>query len=293
MMDPYSDEYYEGPLGLRNPKSAQHTHAAYLLGMESMLPIYPQDQPLAYFNSSAFAPAGNSAYDCELHSHYYYYSIANCMTKIYVAPDTMTQDSTNSDRLNVCVPVSAKEKDGQPTMATIHFLFDIPPKAFLLHIIAMMGLNPETAELGWRSCDDSQWTPLRQLTEEDVIHVFQEMAGLRTALRKHRCVKPIYLEIVSLVRHLCIGVWTLTLTAWQKKPQAATASKPSLELGMLLGLLRLPHEWHGSPINVSLASCFEWHSNYSPFSLYNHKTIIHGELYSHWHWSAQQSSNSL
>jgi len=36
MMDPYSDEYYEGPLGLRNPKSAQHTHAAYLLGMGSM-----------------------------------------------------------------------------------------------------------------------------------------------------------------------------------------------------------------------------------------------------------------
>jgi len=127
MMDPYSDEYYEGPLGLRNPKSAQHTHAAYLLGMESMPPIYPRDQPLAYLNSSAFAPAGNSAYDCELHSHYYYYSIANCMTKIYVAPDTMTQDSTDSDRLDVRVPVPAKEKDGQPTMATIHFPFDIPP----------------------------------------------------------------------------------------------------------------------------------------------------------------------
>jgi len=124
--------------------------------MGSMPPIYPRDQPLAYLNSSAFAPAGNSAYDCELHSHYYYYSIANCMTKIYVAPDTMTQDSTDSDRLDVRVPVPAKEKDGQPTMATIHFPFDIPPKAFLSHIIAMMGLNPETAELGWRSCDDSQ-----------------------------------------------------------------------------------------------------------------------------------------
>jgi len=213
MMDPYSDKYYEGPLGLRNPKSAQHTHAAYLLEMGSVPPIYPRDQPLAYLNSSAFAPAGNSAYDCELHSHYYYYSIANCMTKIYVASDTMTQDSTDSDRLDVYVPVPAKEKDGQPTMATIHFPFDIPPKAFLSHIIAMMGLNPETAELGWRSCDDSQQTPPRQLTEEDVICIFQEMAGLRTALRKRRCVKPIYLEIVSLVRHLCIGVRTLTLTA--------------------------------------------------------------------------------
>jgi len=202
----------KGPLGLRNPKSAQHTHAAYLLGMGSMPPIYPRDQPLAYLNSSAFAPAGNLAYDCELHSHYYYYSIANCMTKIYVAPDTMTQDSTDSDRLDVHVPVPAKKKDGQPTMATIHFPFDIPPKAFLSHIIAMMGLNPETAELGWRSCDDSQQTPPRQLTE-DVIRVFQEMAGLRTALRKRRRVKPIYLEIVSLVRHLYIGVRTLTLTA--------------------------------------------------------------------------------
>jgi len=135
------------------------------------------------------------------------------MTKIYVAPDTMTQDSTDSDRLNVHVPVPAKEKDGQPTMATIYFLFDIPPKAFLSHIIAMIGLNPETAELGWRLCDDSQRTPPQQLTEEDVIRIFQEMAGLRTALRKRRCVKPIYLEIVSLVRHLCISVRTLTLTA--------------------------------------------------------------------------------
>jgi len=99
MMDPYSDKYYKGPLGLRNPKSAQHTHAAYLLGMGSMPPIYPRDQPLAYLNSSAFPPAGNSAYDCELHSHYYYYSIANCITKIYVAPDTMTQDSTDSNRI--------------------------------------------------------------------------------------------------------------------------------------------------------------------------------------------------
>ena len=78
------------------------------------------------------------------------------MTKIYIAPDTITQDSMDSDRLDVRVPVPAKEKDGQPTMATIHFPFDIPPKAFLLHIIAMMGLNPETAEFGWRSCDDSQ-----------------------------------------------------------------------------------------------------------------------------------------
>jgi len=127
------------------------------------------------------------------------------MTKIYVAPDTMTQDSMDSNRLDVRVPVPAKEKDGQPTIATIHFPFDIPPKAFLSHIIAMMGLNPETAELGWRSCNDSQRTPLRQLTE-DVIHVFQEMAGLRTALRKCHCVKPIYLEIVSLVRHLRISV---------------------------------------------------------------------------------------
>jgi len=213
MMDPYSDKYYEGPLGLRNPKSAQYTHAAYLLGMGSMPPIYPRDQPLAYLNSSAFAPAGNSAYDCELYSHYYYYNIANCMTKIYVAPDTMTQDSTDSDRLDVRVPVPAKKKDGQPTMATIHFPFNIPSKAFLLHIISIMGLNPETAELGWRSCNDSQQTPLQQLTEEDVIHIFQEMAGLRTALRKRHRVKPIYLEIVSLVRHLCIGVRTLTLTA--------------------------------------------------------------------------------
>ena len=130
MMDPYSDEYYEGPLGLRNPKSAQRTHAAYLLRMGSMPPIYPWDQPLAYLNSSAFAPAGNSAYDCELYSHYYYYyySIANCMTKIYVAPDTMIQNSMDSDRLDVHIPVPAKEKDGQPTMATIHFPFNIPPK---------------------------------------------------------------------------------------------------------------------------------------------------------------------
>jgi len=69
----------------------------------------------------------------------------------------MTQDSTDSDRLDVRVPVPAKEKDGQSTtIATIHFLFDIPPKDFLSHIIAKMDLNPETAELGWKSCNDSQ-----------------------------------------------------------------------------------------------------------------------------------------
>jgi len=72
-MDPYSDDYYEGPLGLQNSNSARHTHAAYLLEMGSMPPIHPQDQAFAYLNTSlnsgAFAPAGNSVYDdsCELH----------------------------------------------------------------------------------------------------------------------------------------------------------------------------------------------------------------------------------
>ena len=69
------------------------------------------------------------------------------MTKTSVAPATVTQDSTGSNRLDVCVQVPAKEKDGQPTIATIHFQFDIPPKDFLSHIIAKMDLNPETAEL--------------------------------------------------------------------------------------------------------------------------------------------------
>jgi len=68
----------------------------------------------------------------------------------------MTQDSTDSDRLDVHVPVPAKEKDGQPTIATICFPFDIPLKDFLSHIIAKMDLDPETAELGWKSYDDSQ-----------------------------------------------------------------------------------------------------------------------------------------
>jgi len=81
------------------------------------------------------------------------------MTKTSVAPATMTQDSMDSDRLHVCVPVPAKEKDGQPTIATMHFPFNIPPKDFLSHIIAKMDLNPETAELGWKSCNDSQRTP--------------------------------------------------------------------------------------------------------------------------------------
>jgi len=72
-MDPYSDDYYKGLLGLQNSNSAQHTHVAYLLGIGSIPPIHPQDQAFAYLNtslnSSAFAPAGNSVYDdpCELH----------------------------------------------------------------------------------------------------------------------------------------------------------------------------------------------------------------------------------
>jgi len=41
----------------------------------------------------------------------------NCTTKTPIAPATMTQDSTNSD--NVHVPVPAKEKDGQPTIASV------------------------------------------------------------------------------------------------------------------------------------------------------------------------------
>jgi len=73
-MDPYSDDYYEGPLGLQNSNSARYTHAAYLLGMGSMPPIHPQDQAFAYLkaslNSGAFAPAGNLVYNdpCELHN---------------------------------------------------------------------------------------------------------------------------------------------------------------------------------------------------------------------------------
>lgn len=123
----------------------------------------------------------------------------------------MIQNSTDSNGLDVRVPVPAKGKDGQSTIVTIHFPFDIPPKAFLSHISAKMDLNPETHKLGWKSCDDSPQTPPRQLTEEDVVRVFREMAGLRAALRKRRRVKPVYLEIVSLVRRqLCIGVRTLS-----------------------------------------------------------------------------------
>ena len=70
------------------------------------------------------------------------------MTKTSVAPATITQNSMDSDRLNVYIPVPAKEKDGQPTIATIHFPFDISLKDFLSCIMAKMDLNSETAELG-------------------------------------------------------------------------------------------------------------------------------------------------
>lgn len=63
-MNPYSDEYYEGPHGLQNSRSAQRTHAAYLLEMGSMPLLRPRNQYLyGSLNSGAFAPAGNSVYD--------------------------------------------------------------------------------------------------------------------------------------------------------------------------------------------------------------------------------------
>jgi len=124
--------------------------------------------------------------------------------------------------MSVCVPVPAKEKDGQPSIVTIHFPFDIPFKDFLSRIIAKMDLNSKTAELGWKSCNNSQWTPLWQLTEE------LYMSSKRWLAWRSITVWSQFIWKLSAWWGSSILVSEHSLTAWQKKPQAAAAFKPPL-----------------------------------------------------------------
>jgi len=170
--DPYSDNYWEGPTALRTPASARHAHAAYLLGMApmpSLLPEFKQATSLQ-LNSGAFSAADNSVYDDPGH--------------------VGLQDSV---RIEVRVPVPPMEKTGQPSIATIYFPLDSPGNDVLSQLFAEMDLDPEAAQLGWKSSDDGQKAAPRQLANgDDIQYGFRELAGLQ----KRRLSKPVFMEVV-------------------------------------------------------------------------------------------------
>lgn len=83
-------------------------------------------------------------------------------------------------------------------LVPIEIKLDTPPTYFLARILANMDLDRNTARLGWRSCDHSTTSaPQRLETLEDVRYAFHEMKVL---LENPRRDKPVYMEIVNLVR---------------------------------------------------------------------------------------------
>lgn len=89
-------------------------------------------------------------------------------------------------------------QDGGPdTIVPLDIQLDIIPTDFLSRVSANMNLDRNTAQLGWKSCDDTKSSAPRRLsTADDVQYAFREMVAL---LENTRRMKPVYMEVVNLV----------------------------------------------------------------------------------------------
>lgn len=74
----------------------------------------------------------------------------------------------------------------------------IAPRDFLSCVCANMELSMDDAQLGWKSCDDGIRTlPKRLREDEDVIQAFNHFRLLLSSARRR---KPVFMEVVNLVR---------------------------------------------------------------------------------------------
>jgi hypothetical protein len=91
------------------------------------------------------------------------------------------------------VPVTV---NGNKSTRDIEFLPDISREDFVSRVCTHMGLDPLTAQLGWKSNDDPQRTPAHQLaTDNDLVQAFTTLIKLKNSRRRQR-------EVVMLISHV-------------------------------------------------------------------------------------------
>ena len=71
--------------------------------------------------------------------------------------------------------------DGKATR-DIEININISLQDFISHMCANMGLDPTTAEIGWKSGDDTKRTPTQQLaTEDDLKTAFCDLLKMKNS----------------------------------------------------------------------------------------------------------------
>jgi hypothetical protein len=85
---------------------------------------------------------------------------------------------------------------------------DITLQDFISRMCANMGLNPMTAQIGWKSNDDAKRAHARQLaTEDDLKTAFGDLLKLKNNTRR---TKEVVMNIIHLVSH---PLWCIVITS--------------------------------------------------------------------------------
>jgi hypothetical protein len=89
------------------------------------------------------------------------------------------------------VPIS-----GGKATKDIEINVNITLQDFTSRMCANMGLDPATAQIGWKTLDDAQRMPAQQLaTEDDLKNAFRDLLKLKNSTRRKK-------EVVMLIIHL-------------------------------------------------------------------------------------------
>ena len=84
-------------------------------------------------------------------------------------------------------------------MRDIEINIDIPLQDFISHMCANIGLDPTTAEIGWKSGDDMKCAPAQQLaTEDDLKTTFHDLLKLKNNTWR---TKEVVMHIIYTVSH--------------------------------------------------------------------------------------------
>ncbi|KAF8811481.1 hypothetical protein BYT27DRAFT_7277025 [Phlegmacium glaucopus] len=184
-----SNRFYPNPTYFRARRQPGEM-AAYLLGMGPMPPPTQQEIAVAAANRMLDNATPGPA------------NIHDDLREENIDPQLRTQQVTQVDppagpligRVLTRIPIN----DGKATR-DIEINIDIPLQDFVSRMCANMGLDPTTAEIGWKSGDDAKRAPARQLaTEDDLKTAFRDLLKLKNNTRR---TKEVVMHIIHTNPH--------------------------------------------------------------------------------------------
>jgi hypothetical protein len=203
----YHNSNYNFPQQPRQPGGM----AAYLLGMGEMPPPCPQDIAVALFNRAIDNPGFDAAAGADDHDEDD--EDENIDPQLMGLPHTQAAPGelplcdrnslfltlSPAGRVIVRVPINDK------VTRDIEFQHDIPCADFRDRIMAAMSLDPATAQLGWKTSDESKRAPAHQLSSDsDIDNAFKTVLGIQNNPRRK---KEIIMEIIHLVNPSLLSPW--------------------------------------------------------------------------------------